>query len=193
MTVERTPSRQPSQLRSASLIALVMLLGIHASLLAAVYQRVTSQRALVRQVQSLTRNVESLQTVLLDRERELEQELAQAQDELTELQTTNPQLHEPDALASSIFTLSPLDSVQVTSLIRVGLSEMITATGPVSVHSFRISGQGEMDSCLALIERLETRGDPTLATENIRIEPTVELCEFDVLIMSPAEPSSGMR
>lgn len=192
MTVERAMA-QPSRLRSAALIALVMLLGVHAALLAAVYQRVSSQRALNRQVQSLSANVESLQTVLVDREQELEQDLERVQSELAQLQSNVPGLHQPHELANSILNLAPLDSIQVTSLIRVGLNELTTATGPVTVHTFRIAGQGSMAGCLRLIERLETSGDPTLATENIRIEPGTELCEFDVLIMSPASASSGTR
>lgn len=182
-----TPSIS-SPLRRTSIVLMVMVLGIHATLLAAIYQRTVGSRSLGRDVGSLRSNVERLESTLANHEAEVAVELRQAEQALQALRLNPPQLRDPDEVIDQAFNLSPLDSIQLNSVIRVGLSEQETSYGPVEAHTFRFAGEGSLEDCLAFIGRLESSGEPTLASENVVIEPETRGCSFDVLLMSP--PSS---
>lgn len=181
-----TGHRFSSPLRTISLILMVMLLGVHAALIAAIYQRTAGSRVLARQVDSLRANVEQLEQVLEQREAETGTELAQAQLELDGLRSNSPSLWVPDEIIDMAFNLSPLDSIQLNSVTRIGFAEREIPSGSVAVHSYRFQGSGPLAGCLSFLARLESTGDPTLASENVVVEPLAELCAFDVLLMSPA-------
>lgn len=181
-----SPHKLSAPLRTISLILMVMLLGVHAALIAAIYQRTAGSRVLARQVDSLRANVEQLEQVLKQRETETETDLAQAQLALEGLRSNPPILRVPDEIIDMAFNLSPLDSVRLNSVTRIGFAEREIPSGSVDVHSYRFQGTGPLAGCLSFLARLENTGDPTLASENVAAEPQAELCAFDVLLMSPA-------
>lgn len=177
--------RFPSPLRTVSLVLLVMLLGIHSVLLAAIIQRTTSGRMFARQVESLRANVEYLEFTLSERESEISSELTRAELALQTLRANPPELHPPEELINSAFNLSALDSVQLNNVTRVGYSQRETSFGIVALNTYRFEGQGKLPGCLSFLARLEGSWEPTLASENVLIEPQAEVCSFDVLLMSP--------
>lgn len=182
---QRTSHKLSNPLRTTSIILMVMLLGVHAALIAAIYQRTAGGRVLARQVDSLRLNVEQLEQTLEEREAETSSDLAQAALALEGLRSNPPSLMVPDEIIDTAFNLSPLDSIQLNSVTRIGFSEREIPTGSVTLHSYRFEGSGDLPGCLSFLGRLESNGNPTLASENVLIQPQAETCAFDLIMMSP--------
>ncbi|MDZ7843606.1 MAG: hypothetical protein U5K99_07375 [Anaerolineales bacterium] len=147
-------------------------------LVVAAYQRNTASATIQNDLETIRANFSQRKEADLSRIAVLEEELAQAQNEVQELQESFPELGEPFALYNQGQELAVRSQVTLIGISRMDSELLDTDQGLIQSTSYAIQLQGDTKTCLAYIQSLEDSSLQSVSPDDISISPLNKQCEF---------------
>lgn len=147
-------------------------------LIGAAYQRNTAASTIQEDIESIQANFSQQKQADLAQIADLEEELAQAQSELEELEKTFPELGESYALYQQAQELAFRNQVTLLGISRMGSETLDTEQGLYQSTSYAVQLRGDTKTCLAYIQSLENSSLQSVSPDDISISPLNGQCGF---------------
>jgi len=172
-----------SPLRFAILGSVILGL-LHIILLGGIYQWNNAVQKFQSEQDALTQNLNTLQNINDEQISALRFELSLIQSEVDELQKSFPDIGAAFAIFHRGLDLSESSGITLDSIIHQGseLQEMVSGNFQADFYSIELTGN--LETCLAFIEKLEKAGLDTVTMELANIWPEEKICSLEIKTVS---------
>jgi hypothetical protein len=165
------------------LLGLAMVFaGVNILFLGGRFQKEQLKQTLTGQVEELQASIEELEQADMEGLQALEDELSDAQSYLSSIEAIFPDIESPFDLYRRGYSLASSSNVDVTSIHRMSAETQPAILGTLELVNYAVVTAADLESCLQYLGDLESEGAETLALNNIRIEPALDVCNFEVRI-----------
>jgi hypothetical protein len=162
------------------IIASLILATLHIILIGGTFIRRSTIQTLEADRVALEENFNQLEEVNQEQLNALKAELAEIEDEISELQASFPELGSPFALFQRALEFSETNQVELSSISRDDPELQDTSNGFVIIEEYDLELEGSLKNCIGFIEEIEKAGLDTVIMQSANFQPEDELCFLDI-------------
>jgi hypothetical protein len=163
---------------------IICLAFFNMGLLASTFQKKKLTRQVTAQLEPIELDLAELRQAEQEGFKKLQADVDRAEAHLMSLERSFPDLGASFEIFRRGFELAEESGIEVASVYRGSTVVRETVLGHLFTTTFSIKSNGDMQSCLGFLSRLEKEGLQTLALDRIDLNPDQQACNFDVIIAS---------